>query len=132
MAQLGPRQGREQRRLARIERTVSRARERRGREGYGRRVSKAQSRIPGCQRTPAAGSDRPRPEAVDQRTGNRRRHDRDRGEHPDNETGDAQTEAATIVEVDDLERQDGAVPEGVQEDPGLDEPQLTRETEAEA
>ena len=39
---------------------------------------------------------------------------------------------AAIVQVDDLEREDSAVPEVVQEDPDLDEPQLAGETKTEA
>ena len=50
---------------------------------------------------------------------------------PDDETGDPEAEAAALVEVDDLERQDGAPAEVVQEDPGLDDPEVGREPEGE-
>ena len=48
---------------------------------------------------------------------------------PDDETGNAEVEAPPVVQVDDLEREDGAVPEHVEEDADLDDPHLAREAE---
>ena len=50
----------------------------------------------------------------------------------DDESGDAQAESATVVQIDDLERQDGAVADVVQEDPEYDEPATRAESEAES
>jgi hypothetical protein len=52
---------------------------------------------------PAAVS---RADAIAHRAGERRRHDGEPGDGADDEARDAEAEAAAVVEVDDLERQD--------------------------
>src|SRR5262249_61488122 len=50
----------------------------------------------------------------------------------DDEARHAKAEAAPVVEVDHLEGQDGAPAEVVEEDPGLDDPELARQAVREA
>jgi hypothetical protein len=91
-------------------------------------MSKRQPGITAGQRHAGTGSDSPSPEAVDKRTRNWRGQHCYAYDQADHQAGDAKTEAATIVEVDDLEGQDGAIADVVQEDSEHDEPQLARES----
>src|SRR5262249_16030703 len=58
------------------------------------------------------------------RRGERGGHDRHAGHDADDQARDAEAEAAPVVEVDHLEGQHGAPAEVVEEDPGLDDPEL--------
>jgi hypothetical protein len=95
-------------------------------------VSKGEADIADGECDSGAGSRGARAEAVDQRADEGRGHDRDSVDRADDEPGDAQAEPAAVLQVDDLEREHGAVSEVVQEDPELDEPELPRQTEAKA
>jgi hypothetical protein len=124
MPQAGSREDGHQGRLAWVERAVSRAGNGGGREGLDGRARKRQAGIASGECHPGGGGDGAGPEAVNQRARQRRGHDACAGDDADDQPGHAQAEPAAVVQVDDLERQHGAVAEHVQEDPDLDEPQL--------
>ena len=90
-------------------------------------VANASAAVAAGQRQPGAHRRRPRADAVDDRARHRRHHDGDAAEQADDDAGEPEAEAARLVQVDDLEREDGAVAEHAEEDPGLDDPQLARE-----
>jgi hypothetical protein len=90
-------------------------------------VRKGEAGVTGGERDAGADGGAAGPEAVDQRARERRDGDRHAGDRSDDQSGHAQAEPARVVEVDELERQDLAVAEHVQEDPSLHEPQLARE-----
>ena len=120
-----PRQGHEQRRLRRAERPVPDPAHGRGRErgSSGVRANagpRSRRRAP-----PRRRRGRARPETIDQLARERRGHDRGTGQRADDEAGSAKAEPSPVVQVDHFEREHGAPAEGVQEDPDLDEPQLT-------
>src|SRR5262245_23477065 len=81
---------------------------------------------------PGAGNRGAGAEPVDHRTSDGCRDDSQAGERANDESGDPEAEAAAVMQVDDLERQDGSPTKRVQEDPDLNGPQLGREPEVEA
>jgi hypothetical protein len=124
VAPVRPGERHQQGRLARVQRAVSGAGQRGRRERVRRQAGDRQAGVTGGERDPGADGDHAGPEPVDQRAGQGRGHDRGAGDRADHQAGDAQAEPAAVVQVDDLEGQDGAVAEHVEEDPDLDEPQL--------
>jgi hypothetical protein len=124
------RQSCQQRRLARVERAVAGSRERGGGERLRRRVRERQAGVPGREDEPGRRRDGAGAVPVDQRSRHGGGRHRDPGDQSDGEAGSSHAEPAAVVQVDDLEGQDGAVAQHVEEDPGLDEPQLAGKPQA--
>jgi hypothetical protein len=120
----------EQRRLARLQTPVADAGRRRSGERLRRRLREGESREAGAERHERRRGDRPRAHPVDQRTGEGGGHDGEARDDPDHEAGDAEAETAAVVEVDDLERHHAAPAEVVQEDACLNDPELSRQVDA--
>jgi hypothetical protein len=120
-----------QRRLGRVESSIADPGQggRGDRERRRRREREAAVAAGQCD----AGADRRRAcaEAIDDGPGDRCDEHGDAGDQTGDEAGDAEAEAARLVQIDDLERKDRAVPEHAQEDPGLDDPQLARQAQRE-
>jgi hypothetical protein len=90
---------------------------------------RAGQREPGVsrgQREAAGRRDRSGSQAIDEGARERRRDHGHAGQRADDEPRDAEAQAPAVVQVDQLERQDRAVAQHVQEDPDLDEPELAR------
>ncbi len=80
----------------------------------------------------ARAEDRAGAEPVDERAGDQPGCQLRRSRDRDDETGDAEPEAAHAVEVDDEERQHEAVAERVREPAELQQPDLAREARVES
>jgi hypothetical protein len=87
-------------------------------------VHERQADEPGGEQDESDRRDRSRAEPVDDRAGERRGDNGEAGDAADDEAGDAETEAARLVQVDDFERHQPAPADVVQEEADLDDPQL--------
>jgi hypothetical protein len=94
-------------------------------------VRERQPAIARGQRQAGDGCGRAGADPVDHGAGDRCGDDREAGEGADDQAGDPEAEAARIVQVDHLERQDGAPAQVVQEDPDLDDPELAGQAKRE-
>ncbi len=123
MAHLAPRKRCDERGLARVQHAVSRTGQGRRREREGRLGRDRETHVPQCERDGTPCHHRTRAEAVDERARDGRCHDGETGDRSDDETSDGDRKAALIAQVDQLEREYGAIAEGVDEDGGLDQPE---------
>ena len=69
----------------------------------------------------------PRSHAIREGTADEARAQRCRGVRRDDQPGEPERDAAHVVQVDDQERPDDAVPEHIREAPGLEDPDVARQ-----
>jgi hypothetical protein len=80
-------------------------------------VRKRQAGIPSGESDAGTGSRQASPDTVDEWACKGNCYHRNTGDRADDKASDAEAEPATVVEINDLERQDSTVAEHVQEDP---------------